>query len=142
MKQTREPEKIQSNYPLDELVGVFRRLLEPGGCPWDRQQTHESLKPYLLEETNEALAAIDEKDMAHLKEELGDVLMQIVFHCVLAEERGDFDINGVIAGITEKMIRRHPHVFGNEKADNPEEVMRLWQKIKEEERAGKMPQQK
>ena len=120
-------------YPLDKLVEVFRRLLGPGGCPWDQKQTHETLKPYLLEEANEALEAIDEKDMAHLKEELGDVLMQIVFHCALAEGRGDFDVNDVIDGITEKMIRRHPHVFGSEKADNPEEVMILWQKVKAEE---------
>ncbi|MCL1805442.1 MAG: MazG family protein [Clostridiales bacterium] len=123
-----------ASYPLDGLVEVLRRLLGPGGCPWDQAQTHETLKPYLLEEANEALEAIDEKDMDHLKEELGDVLMQVVFHCALAEARGDFDINGVIDGITEKMIRRHPHVFGDEKAENPEEVMVLWKKIKEKEK--------
>ena len=127
-----------SRYPLDELVAVFRRLLGPDGCPWDRQQTHETLKPYLMEEANEVLAAIDENDMAHLQEELGDVLMQIVFHCALAEERGDFDMNDVIAGITKKMIRRHPHVFGDAKADSPEEVLRLWQQIKKEERNGNL----
>ena len=127
-----------SEYPLDPLVDVFRRLLGPGGCPWDQKQTHETLKRYLLEEANEALEAIDEGDADHLKEELGDVLMQILFHCMLADQRGDFDLNGVIAGITEKMIRRHPHVFGNEKADSPEEVAVLWQKIKEEEKQSNM----
>ncbi|MCL1849663.1 MAG: MazG family protein [Clostridiales bacterium] len=121
-------------YPLDALVEVLRRLLGPGGCPWDQKQTHESLKPYLLEESGEALEAIDEGDMAHLQEELGDVLLQIVFHCALAEGRGDFDINDVIGGITEKMIRRHPHVFGDETANSPEEVMILWEKIKAEEK--------
>ena len=126
-----------ARYPLDPLVGVFRRLLGPEGCPWDREQTHTSLKPYLLEEANEALEAIDEKDMEHLREELGDVLMQIVFHCALAEMQGAFDINDVIDGITEKMIRRHPHVFGDAKADNPDEVAELWQKIKEEEKTNK-----
>ena len=131
-----------ADYPLDQLVGVFRRLLGPGGCPWDQKQTHESLKPYLLEEANEALEAIDEKDMAHLQEELGDVLMQIVFHCVLAEKRGDFDVNDVITGITEKMIRRHPHVFGDEKAENPEEVMVIWQKVKEGEKEKKKEKEK
>ena len=122
------------DYPLRQLVDVFRRLLAPDGCPWDREQTHETLKPYLLEEAQEVLEAIDEMDMEHLKEELGDVLMQIVFHSALAESRGDFDINDVIAGITDKMIRRHPHVFGEAKADTPEDVAILWQQIKEEEK--------
>ena len=121
-------------YPMDPLVEVFRRLLAPDGCPWDREQTHETLKPYLMEEAQEVLDAIDEKDMAHLQEELGDVLMQIVFHSALAETQGAFDINDVIAGITEKMIRRHPHVFGEEKADTPEAVAALWQKIKTAEK--------
>ena len=125
-------------YPLDPLVEVFRRLLGPGGCPWDQEQDHKSLKPYLLEEANEVLEAIDEGDMPHLREELGDVLMQIMFHCALAEQSGDFDINGVVAEITEKMIRRHPHVFGNEHAGNPEEVAVLWQKIKEDEKRAKV----
>jgi tetrapyrrole methylase family protein/MazG family protein len=121
-------------YGMDDLTDVFRRLTAPDGCPWDKQQTHESLKKYLLEEANEVLEAIDEEDMEHLKEELGDVLMQIVFHSVLAESRGDFNLGDVIDGITKKMIRRHPHVFGDEKAENPDEVMVLWQKIKEEEK--------
>jgi len=92
------------------------------------------LKKYLLEETGEVLEAIDENNPAHLKEELGDLLLQIVFHCALAEERGDFDVNDVIDAIAEKMIRRHPHVFGNAKAGSPEEVLILWEKIKAEEK--------
>ena len=129
-------------YPLDELVGVFRRLLGPGGCPWDQKQSHESLKPYLLEEAGEVLEAIDEKNSGHLIEELGDVLMQIVSHCALAEGRGDFDMNDVITGITEKMIRRHPHVFGEAKADNPEDVEKLWKKIKAKERSAEKNKKK
>ena len=129
-----EAGNAQAQYPLDALVQVFRRLLGPGGCPWDQKQTHISLKPYLLEEAHEVLEAIDEGDMRHVEEELGDVLMQIIFHCALAEKRGDFDVNDVIDGITEKMIRRHPHVFGEEKADSPEEVAALWQRIKAAER--------
>ena len=125
-----------SQYPLDALVGVFRQLLGPDGCPWDKKQTHTTLKPYLLEEAQEALDAIDALDMPHLKEELGDVLMQIVFHCALAEGRGDFDLNDVIQGITDKMIRRHPHVFGDEKAETPDDVAVLWQRIKAAERQG------
>lgn len=135
--QDKARDKSGCDYPLDELVEVFERLLGPGGCPWDQKQTHESLKPYLMEEAGEVLEAIDEKDMAHLKEELGDVLMQIVFHSALARRRGDFTINDVIEGITEKMIRRHPHVFGTAKADNPEEVADLWQQIKAEEKRKK-----
>ncbi|MEA4892067.1 MAG: MazG nucleotide pyrophosphohydrolase domain-containing protein [Peptococcaceae bacterium] len=124
-------------YPLDPLVQVFDRLLGPGGCPWDKAQTHESLKKYLLEEAGEVLEAIDEGDMNHLKEELGDVLMQVVFHGALAARRQDFDINDIISGVTEKLIRRHPHVFGTLKAANPEEVTRIWQQVKEAERQAK-----
>jgi tetrapyrrole methylase family protein/MazG family protein len=130
-------QKAGCDYPLDPLVEVFDRLLGPGGCPWDQKQTHETLKPYLIEEANEVLEAIDEKDMSHFKEELGDVLMQIVFHSALARGRGDFDINDVIGGVTEKLIRRHPHVFGEAKAENPEEVAVLWQRIKAEEKRKK-----
>ena len=120
-------------YSLDSLVSVMDTLLGPEGCPWDKKQTHESLKPYLIEEANEVIEAIDNGDMSNLKEELGDVLLQVAFHSALADARGDFDITDVIEGITDKMIRRHPHVFGGEKADNPEEVLLLWEKIKSQE---------
>jgi uncharacterized protein YabN with tetrapyrrole methylase and pyrophosphatase domain len=121
-------------YPLDPLADVFDQLLGPKGCPWDIKQTHASLKPYLLEEAAEAAEAIDENDMAHLKEELGDVLLQIAFHSALAKQRGDFDLNDVIAVVTQKLIRRHPHVFGEAKANNEQDVAAIWSKVKEAER--------
>ncbi len=96
---------------LESLQEVVARLREPGGCPWDQKQTHESLRKYLIEETYEAIEAIDEKDMEHLKEELGDVLLQVVFHARLAEEKGIFTLQDVVDGEVEKMIGRHPHVF-------------------------------
>jgi tetrapyrrole methylase family protein/MazG family protein len=117
-------------YPLDPLVEVFDQLLGPEGCPWDREQTHESLKKYLLEEVYEVLEAIDLQDMTLLQEELGDVLMQIVFHGALAKARGDFDYNQIIQGITEKLIRRHPHVFGQAHADEARQVEEIWDQVK------------
>lgn len=104
-----------------------------GQCPWDRQQTHETLKPYLIEEAYELLEAIDEGDPQKMKEELGDLLLQIVFHARLAEERGDFDMGGVIQGICEKMVARHPHVFGGAKLETAEEVAGQWEERKREE---------
>jgi len=124
-------------YPLDPLADVFERLLGADGCPWDRKQTHESLKPYLIEEAHEALEAIEENNIPQLQEELGDVLLQVVFHSAIASQRGDFDLNDVIAGVTEKLIRRHPHVFGDEKAADEEDVARLWYRIKGEEKEAK-----
>lgn len=115
---------------LDPLLEVMDKLLSPQGCPWDRQQDHFSLKPYLLEEVYEVIEAIDSKDMNKLEEELGDLLLQIVFHAKLAQKRGDFTSKDIIKTITEKMIRRHPHVFGNADAETPEEVLVNWEKIK------------
>jgi MazG family protein len=115
------------------LIDIMARLRGENGCPWDRTQTHESLKQYLLEETYEVLEALDENDIDSLKSELGDLLLQIVFHAQLAEERQDFTIWDVIQKINEKLIRRHPHVFGNVKADTPEMVLVNWEKIKLQE---------
>lgn len=109
------------------------RLRSEDGCPWDKVQTHESLKPYLIEETYEVIEAIDEKDPIKLKEELGDLLLQIVFHAQIAGDDGEFDINDVVEKISSKMISRHPHVFGDAKFDTPEEVTRQWQERKREE---------
>jgi len=109
------------------------RLRGENGCPWDREQTHQSLKPYLAEEMYETLDAIDTGDMEHLKEELGDMLLQIVFHSQLANERGDFSMNDVCATISEKLVRRHPHVFGEANADTPEKVVKQWDEIKKSE---------
>lgn len=113
------------------------RLRAPGGCPWDRKQTFESLRPYLVEETYEALDAIDRQDWDHLAEELGDVLLQVVFQAEIAREAGLFDINDVVGSITEKLIRRHPHVFGEAAVDTADQVVERWDQIKAQEKAEK-----
>ncbi|MCL2603817.1 MAG: nucleotide pyrophosphohydrolase [Defluviitaleaceae bacterium] len=112
---------------MDELNGILDTLLGENGCPWDRAQTHESLIPNLLEESNEAIEAIGKEDMAALCEELGDVLLQVVFHAKLAERAGIFNMDDVIRGLRGKLIRRHTHVFGDEKASTPEEALRIWE---------------
>lgn len=117
-------------YSLDPLVDVMERLLGPNGCPWDRQQDHMTLKKYLIEEAYEVIDAIDEGNMNKLCEELGDLLLQVVFHSVLAGERGDFSLSDVIKGIIQKLKRRHPHVFGDIKVENADEVLRNWETIK------------
>jgi MazG family protein len=111
------------------------RLREPGGCPWDREQTYESLRSYLIEECYEVAEALDRGDAGALREELGDLLLQIVFLSRLAMEDGAFTVDDVIQGIVEKMIRRHPHVFGTESADTPAEVLQHWEEIKRREKA-------
>jgi tetrapyrrole methylase family protein/MazG family protein len=118
---------------FDELVRVMARLRSPDGCPWDREQTHRSLRPYLLEETYEALEAVDDENWDRLCDELGDVLLQVVFHAQLASERGDFDIEDVAGKIVWKLKRRHPHVFADSVADTPDEVIDRWEKLKREE---------
>lgn len=123
---------------FDELIEVMRRLRAPGGCPWDREQTHLSLAPYLLEEAYEAFDAIHESvangNYEPLKEELGDLLLQIVFHSEIAEERGDFTAAEIAADVTQKLIRRHPHVFGDAKMENAREVLENWDTLKANER--------
>lgn len=119
-----------------EFVNVMRRLRAPDGCPWDREQTHKSLAPHLIEECYEALDAIYEVDGAqHLKEELGDVLLQIVFHAQIAEDNGDFTVDDVVDGINQKMVLRHPHVFGDLKLEKSDDVLRNWDELKKAERA-------
>ncbi len=122
-------------YNFADFVEIISRLRSPEGCPWDRAQTHETLKKYLLEETREAAEAIDNKDDANFCEELGDVLLQIVLNAQVAKERGAFTIEDVIQGISEKMIRRHPWVFGDMHVDSPEEGEKLWEEIKKKEKA-------
>ncbi len=125
----------ESAGPLfEELVRIMARLRGENGCPWDRQQTHESIKPYFVEETYEVLEAIDEGDAGKLCEELGDVLLQVVFHAEMAEEAGLFGIADVLRAIAEKLIRRHPHVFGDVQADTAQEVLFNWEQIKKTER--------
>lgn len=128
---------------FDKLMGTMRRLRGVGGCPWDKEQTHKSLTPYLIEECYEAVAAIQKDDTAELKEELGDVLLQVVFHSVIAEENDEFTIEDVIEGINQKLILRHPHVFSDEKLSTANEVLENWDKLKsrEREKRGKISQQ-
>ncbi len=116
------------------LVEIMARLRGEGGCPWDREQTPETIKPYLIEETYEVLEAIDEQDPEKLKEELGDLVLQVVFHARMAEETGAFAIGDVLAAINDKLVRRHPHVFGDRKAETAQEVLFNWEQIKQTER--------
>jgi tetrapyrrole methylase family protein/MazG family protein len=120
-----------------ELIEVMARLRAPDGCPWDREQTHDSLKPYLLEEVYEALEAIDESDDEELCKELGDVLLQIVFHAQIASEEQRFDIDDVARAIVDKLVRRHPHIFANTEVADAEEVAANWDEIKKQERREK-----
>jgi MazG family protein len=117
-----------------ELRAVMHRLRAPGGCPWDAEQTHESLIPYLLEEAYEVVEAIRSGDMAAVRDELGDLLLQPVFHAEIASESGTFTLDDIARNITEKLIRRHPHVFGEATADTPEAVLTQWEAIKRTEK--------
>ena len=119
---------------FEDLVAVQARLRAPGGCPWDREQTHATLKTYLIEEAYEVLDAIEKGAPSEIKEELGDLLLQILFHADLALEAGHFDISGVITGIHDKMIRRHPHVFGEVKVNSSKEVLKNWAQLKAAEK--------
>ncbi|OGW38370.1 MAG: nucleoside triphosphate pyrophosphohydrolase [Nitrospirae bacterium GWD2_57_9] len=119
---------------LKDLVDLMATLRGPRGCPWDRKQTTESLKPFLIEETYEVIDALDEGDPAKVREELGDLLFQIIFHAQLAAEKGEFTIKDVIATNVEKMTRRHPHVFGDAKAETAAEVLANWEEIKKKEK--------
>ena len=121
-------------YSFDDLLDIMKVLRGENGCPWDRVQTHETLKKYFIEETYEVLDAIDLKDKDKLCEELGDVLLQVIFHARIASDDGSFDMSDVIDGISRKMISRHTHVFGNTKADTPDEVVESWEKIKKKEK--------
>ena len=119
--------------PLYELVKIMEKLRAKDGCPWDRKQTHKTLKPYLIEEAYEVISAIDNMNDEELKEELGDLLLQVIFHAQIAKEEGRFNIDDVAKGIVEKLIRRHPHVFGNVKVSGSDEVLENWEKIKKTE---------
>ncbi|MCK6557365.1 nucleoside triphosphate pyrophosphohydrolase [Candidatus Binatia bacterium] len=122
---------------FEELVRIMERLRAPGGCPWDREQTSASIKPYLIEEAYEVAEAIEQDDAIELCAELGDLLLQIVFHAEMAREAGRFTIEDVVRGICEKMVRRHPHVFGDVEVQDASEVLRNWARIKAEEREKK-----
>jgi MazG family protein len=127
---------MQPSDRFEGLVAIMNRLRDPGGCPWDREQDFQSLRTYLIEECFEVAEALDRADPAGLREELGDLLFQIVFLAKIAEERGSFSIRDVVHGISDKLIRRHPHVFGTAEAGSAAEVARNWERIKREERSG------
>jgi XTP/dITP diphosphohydrolase len=121
--------------PVDQLVQVMDQLRRPGGCPWDAEQTHESLARYLLEETYEALEAMDQGDLVSLREELGDLLLQVVFHARIAQEiEPDFSLDAIAQGVVDKLVRRHPHVFSDLVVTTNEELEANWAKIKETEK--------
>ncbi len=121
---------------IDDLRRTMARLRAPDGCPWDREQTHQSLARCLVDECSELLDTIDRHDVAHMREELGDVLIQVVFHAQLAAERGDFDFDDVARGINEKLVRRHPHVFARTAtATDAAQVIEVWEKVKAGEKA-------
>lgn len=126
-----------TEHPFERLVSIMRTLLGPQGCPWDREQTPATLKPYLIEEIYEVCESIDRGDAAALREELGDVLMHIVFLSLLAEQSGQFRLPEVIDGVADKMVKRHPHVFGEARLETADEVVDQWERIKAEERQTK-----
>jgi len=135
-----DPERWQPRrWPVDPLVEVMVRLRGPDGCPWDREQTHLSLRKYMLEEAYEAVEAASAQSPDHLCEELGDVLLQVVFHAQMAREQGHFDMHDIVRGITSKLVRRHPHVFGDVVASTPDEVTRNWEGIKRAEKGAVAP---
>ncbi len=122
--------EFKEHYDVNDLVEIVKKLRAPDGCPWDKVQTHETIRKDFIEEVYEAVEAIDEKDTEHLREELGDVLLQVVFHTVLETEQNNFTLDDVADDVCKKMILRHPHVFGNTTADTPEEVLKNWDQIK------------
>jgi tetrapyrrole methylase family protein/MazG family protein len=127
------PDKDRNESAWSRFLSVIEALRGDGGCPWDKEQTYESLTPYVLEEANEVVGAVLEKDANKLREELGDLLLEIGLYCQIAKERGDFEPEDVLAGITAKLVRRHPHVFGDESLKTPDEVRERWEQIKREE---------
>ena len=125
----------KERYSFGDLVDIVEILRAPGGCPWDREQTHASIRKDFIEETYEVIEAIDKNDKALLREELGDVMLQVVFHAQIEREEGAFDVDDVANDICAKLIHRHPHVFGDVKAETSEKVLDNWEKIKGEEKS-------
>ncbi|MCI8865958.1 MAG: nucleotide pyrophosphohydrolase [Lachnospiraceae bacterium] len=124
-------------YSIEELAAVVEKLRSQQGCPWDRKQTFESLKPYLMEEAGEVIQAIDNRDMENLCEELGDLLFHVVMYSQIAQEQGGFQLADVVDGACRKMVRRHPYVFGEKKGLPPEESLDLWNEMKKREKTEK-----
>jgi MazG family protein len=126
---------------FERAVQIMEKLRAPGGCPWDREQTFDSIKPYTLEETYEVLEAIDDRDWPELTGELGDLLLQVLFYSTMAREAGHFSIDDVLDRLSNKLVGRHPHVFGDVKADTPAEVLRHWEALKAEEKKAEKKKQ-
>lgn len=122
------------SYDVQDLIEIVRILRHPGGCPWDQEQTHQSIRRNFIEEACEVAEAIDEDDPEHLKEELGDVLLQVVFHTSIEEDAGRFDLDGVADGVCKKLIYRHPHVFGDVTVSSTGEVLSNWEELKKKEK--------
>src|SRR6201997_3602200 len=141
-RHSRASRKARSSTPASvgpafaKLVAVMARLRAPNGCPWDREQTHTTLRTYLIEEAYEVLDALESGDDEKFAEEMGDLLLQVVFHSQIAAEQGRFTVSDVIREVHEKMVRRHPHVFGEKRAKDAAEVLRNWEQIKAQERQG------
>ena len=133
MRKNNNPEKAD----ISSLEVLMKRLRAPDGCPWDKEQTMQSLTPFIIEEAYEVISAIDSGDMEHIREELGDLLFQVIFVSQLASEQGKFTLSDVIDGSHEKMVSRHPHVFGESRAETSEEVLKQWAEIKKAEKKGK-----
>ncbi|NCB50819.1 MAG: nucleoside triphosphate pyrophosphohydrolase [Clostridia bacterium] len=127
----------KENYNLVDYIALISYLRSEKGCPWDRVQTHESLRRNLLEEAYETCEAIDENDPIHMREELGDLLLQIIFHSSIEQDAGNFDMNDIADAACKKLVFRHPHVFGNVSADTPDQVLDTWEQVKRDERAQK-----
>lgn len=127
----------QKRYSYEDLLGIMKMLRSPEGCPWDREQDHETLKKYFIEETYEVLEAIDLKSPEKLCEELGDVLLQVIFHARIAQENGQFTMEDVIDRVSQKMVHRHEHVFGLAEAETADDVVNLWENIKKKEKGVK-----
>ena len=125
---------LKDKYDFNDLLDIMSRLRAENGCPWDREQTHESLRIYMIEETYEVLEALDAGDMSKFCNELGDLLLQIVFHAQIAKEHGEFDIGDITSEICSKLISRHTHIFGDAKADTPDQVVENWEAIKKKEK--------
>ena len=130
--------ELKDCYSLQELKEIVAELRGEGGCPWDRTLNYENLKPYIGEETAEVQAAVDKGDMQNLCEELGDVLLQLLLYSDMAEKDGYFSFDDVISGIARKLVRRHPHVYGDVKAETPEEALAIWKAVKAEEKVGRL----
>lgn len=131
--------KNKSEHKIEDLVEIMRILRAPGGCPWDIEQTHKSIRKNLIEETYEVVEAIDNEDMTLLREELGDLLLQVVFHAQIAKENGYFNFDDVCNDVCKKLIIRHPHIFADVEADTSEKVLENWDKIKMKEKQQKTP---